>query len=892
MARIDKLLARMTLEEKVSLLAGTDMWRTPAIPRLGIPAMKVTDGPNGARGGGSFGGGVTSACFPVGTALASTWNCDLIKKVGRAIGQEAKTKGSRVLLAPTVNIHRSPLGGRDFECYSEDPYLTAQMAVSYIRGVQSEGVAATIKHFVCNESEFQRMTISSEVGERALREIYLPPFEAAVLEADVWAVMSAYNRVNGVYASENPYTLTDILRGEWGFQGLVMSDWFGTKSTVESVAAGQDLEMPGPPTWRGEKLLQAVKDGEIGEDVIDARAHQVLWLIERVGLLDEPLSDDERAVDVPEHRALIRQAGGEGIVLLKNEGNALPLDPGTLKKVALIGPNCKAARIMGGGSSRVNPHHIVSPFEAAQARLGEVELGYEIGAGNFRQTPALEIGWVTVEQDSDTHGMRVALYNGESIEGQPVDEQIAYGAEQMWLGQFNDKVNPQSFCARLSGWLRVPEDATYLLGLSSSGLSRLVLDGETVIDRWSADGASAPESTVLKEMTTDKAYRLQIDYSRAGASFRAGVRLGCMQPIPDDAIERAANLAAESDVALVFVGLSDEWDSEGHDRPDMELVGEQNTLVTAVAAANPRTVVVLQSGAVCNMPWLDEVAAVMQAWYPGQECGDAIVDVLLGETDASGRLPTTWPKRLQDTPAYINYPGENGKVLYGEGLYVGYRYYDAKGIEPLFPFGHGLSYTTFEYGPLTAASDTLEAEEQLTLSVEVTNGGWRAGQEVVQLYMHDVESSLSRPEQALVGFGKVSLAPGETQRLSFAVTISDLAFYDDQRACWVAEAGAFEARVGSSSRDIRSRATFALDETVTFGGASQGGPALDLDSPLGAIYANPDALAVLQRHLPALPPASELDMAIDLTLKQLAGMLHGQISQEALEAIEKELAEL
>ena len=891
MARIDDLLARMTLKEKVSLLAGADMWRTPAIPRLGIPALKVTDGPNGARGG-RFGGGVTAACFPVGTSLASTWNCELVQKVGRAIAQEAKTKGARVVLAPTVNIHRSPLGGRNFECYSEDPYLTTQMAVSYIRGVQSEGVAATIKHFVCNESEFQRMTISSEVGERALRELYLPPFEAAVLEADVWAVMSSYNRVNGVYASENPYTLTDILRGEWGFQGLVMSDWYGTKSTVESVAAGQDLEMPGPPTWRGEKLLQAVKDGEIGEDVIDARAHQVLWLIERVGLIDQPEPDEERAVDLPEHRALIRKAGGEGTVLLKNEGNVLPLDPGNLKKVALIGPNCKTARIMGGGSSRVNPHHIVSPFEAAQARLGQVDLAYAIGAGNHRQIPALDMAWVTHERDGDEHGMHVRLYNGDSLNGEPAEQLIAHASEQMWLGHFSDKVDPRAFCARLTGWLRVPEDANYLLGLSSSGKSRLLIDGETVIDRWSEEGAAASESTLLKELSADRVYALQIDYSRAGASFMGSVRLGCMLPIPDDAIERAAKLAAESDVALVFVGLSDEWDSEGHDRPDMELVGEQNALVSAVAAANPRTVVVLQSGAVCNMPWLDEVAAVMQVWYPGQECGDAILDVLLGEVDASGRLPTTWPKRLQDTPAYINYPGENGKVLYGEGLYVGYRYYDAKGIEPLFPFGHGLSYTTFEYGPLTAASDTLDAEEQLLLSVEVTNSGSRAGQEVVQLYMHDVESSLSRPEQALVGFGKVSLAPGETQRLSFGVTISDLAFYDDQRACWVAEAGAFEARVGASSRDIRGRATFSLNETVTFGGASQGGPALSLDSPLGALYANPDALAILQRHLPALPPASELNMAVDLTLKQLAGMLSGQISQQALEAIEKELAEL
>ena len=533
MERIDELLKRMTLEEKVSLLAGADMWRTPAIPRLGIPALKVTDGPNGARGGGSFGGGVTSACFPVGTSLASTWNTALLRQVGEALGQEVKTKGARVLLAPTVNIHRTPLGGRDFECYSEDPYLTARLAVAYVEGVQSEGVAATIKHFCCNDSEFQRMTISSEVGERALREIYLPPFEAAVLEADVWAVMSSYNKISGVYASENPYTLTDILRDEWGFEGLVMSDWFGTKSTVASVAAGQDLEMPGPSMWRGEKLFQAVRDGEIAEDVIAARARRVLWLLERTGLLDKAVPDEERAVDLPAHRALIRKVGGEGIVLLKNELDVLPLDSAKIERLAVIGPNAKAARIMGGGSSRVNPHHVVTPFDAIEERLGgQVTLGYEIGAGNFRQTPALNLDWVTLERDGDEHGLRLSFYNGNTLEGEPVHEQIAYGAEQSWIGLFNAKVDPRDFSVRLSGWLQVPADATYLLSLGSSGRSRLSLDGETLLDRWSDEGAAAPESTVRRELVAGRAYRLEVIYSREGASMMAGVRVGCMQRSP------------------------------------------------------------------------------------------------------------------------------------------------------------------------------------------------------------------------------------------------------------------------------------------------------------------------------------------------------------------------
>ena len=899
MGRIDELLLKLTLEEKVSLLAGADMWTTVPIERLGIPALKVSDGPNGARGGG-FAGGVTSACFPVGTALASTWNTALVERVGQALGQEARTKGARVLLAPTVNIHRSPLGGRNFECYSEDPYLSARMAVAYIKGLQSQGVGATVKHFCCNDSEFERMSISSEVGERALREVYLPPFKAAVQEADTWAVMTAYNKINGTFASENPYTISDILRGEWGFEGLVMSDWYGTKSTGPSVNAGQDLEMPGPTQWRGDQLVQAVRAGEVSEEAIDARARQVLALLERAGCFEDPKIPEERAVDLPEHRALIRRAGAEGVVLLKNERNVLPLDLDHLKSLAIIGPNAKAARIMGGGSARVNAHHAVSPYEGIVERAGAaVELGYEIGCTNHKLLPLLNLDWLAVEGEEGDHGLHVDFFKGLELQGDPVWSTTTYGAETAWMGQFSPHVDPRSFSARLSATLTVPEDGPYTFGVSSAGLTRLYLDGEMLIDNWSEQspgetffGSGSAEKRQSIALQAGREYELALEYSQQGGMLLAGVRLGCLRPIPEDAVERSAALAARSDAALVFVGLSDEWDSEGRDRPDMELVGQQNALVEAVAAANPNTVVVLQTGSVVNMPWLDQVAALLEAWYPGQECGEAIADVLFGEVSPAGRLPLTWPQRLEDTPAYINYPGENGKVLYGEGIFVGYRYYERKKLLPLFPFGYGLSYSRFQYGDVRLSAADIEADEKLKVSVDVTNVGERAAQEVVQLYVCDVASSLVRPEKELKGFAKVMLAAGETRTVDLSLGKDELAYYDDLKQCWVAEAGEFQVLLGASSQDIHARATFSLRETAAFGGPPRKGIRLSLDSTLAQLLASEEASAMLGRHLPGMEGSPQLGMAMGFSLRQLGRMAPDMLPEDKLEAIADELAEL
>ncbi len=824
-ARIDALLQAMTLEEQVALLAGESFWLTVPIERLGIPAIKVTDGPNGARGGGSLVGGVRAASFPVGIALAATWNTALIEQIGQALAEEAQSKGARVLLAPTVNIHRSTLNGRNFECYSEDPYLSAQLAVAYITGVQSRGVGATVKHYVGNESEFQRMTISSEIDERALREIYLPPFEAAVKDARVWAVMAAYNKVNGMYASEHPALLTDLLKNEWGFDGVLMSDWFATHSTLAAQNAGLDLEMPGPTRYRGKKLVEAVRAGQVSADAVKESARRILRLIARVGAFDDPAIPDEQAIDRPEHRSLIRQAAAQGIVLLKNNG-VLPLDPHAARKLAIIGPNAKTAQIMGGGSAQVNAHYRVSPFEGITAQVGDsFQIGYALGCTNYKLLPLLH-GAQIAQPDGGGQGLSAEYFNSTDLSGNVVWRTSISQAEHMWL----DRAGPgvaDVFSARFRTRFTPDEDGEHHFSLVSAGLSRLFVDDQLVVDNWDAwqqgdnyFGAGSTEAIGTLDLRAAQTYDVVIEYAcqeHAAVGVRA-VRVGVTRPIGDEAIQQAVDVAAASDVALLFVGLNGEWDTEGQDRPHMDLVGRQNELIERVAAVNPNTVVVLQTGGPVTMPWLERVAGVMQAWYPGQECGNAIADVLFGAINPSGKLPQTFPIRLEDNPAFINYPGEHGRVRYGEGIFVGYRYYEKKQVEPLFPFGFGLSYTSFAYDNLRLRAETIRPDEHVTVDVDVTNTGERAGEEIVQLYVQDVTSTSARPLKELKRFARVVLAPGETKTVTLSLDRMALAYWNDAEHAWIAEAGEFAVLIGSSSRDIQARTTFRLTDTAVFGG--------------------------------------------------------------------------
>lgn len=810
------ILEALSLEERVSLLAGASFWLTVPVEDAGVPAVKVSDGPNGARGGGALVGGVSAACFPAGIGLAATWDTALLEEVGQALAEEAQSKGARALLAPTVNLHRGSLNGRNFECYSEDPYLTARLAVAYVRGLQENGVSAVIKHFIGNDSEFQRNTISSEIPERALRELYLVPFEAAVKEAKVWAIMSSYNKMDGVFVGDSRRLLTDVLRGEWGYDGIVMSDWFGTNSTAPSVNAGLDLEMPGPARYRGEKLLSAVENGEVDRETVEASVERLLRWFERLDAFENPDIPEEQAINSRAHRVLIRRAGAEGAVLLKNDG-VLPLDRDALTKVAVIGPNAKTAQIMGGGSAQVNAHYRVTPYDGLVAGLGEDKLEYELGCTNHKVLPLLG------EQLSGP--LEAEYFNAPDLSGEVVYQTTQPDGQLMWLDAIGHGVDQANFSVRFSGSFTVAEAGEHLFDLVSAGRSRLFIDDELLLDNW--DGWEAGDSyfgmgsTVKVESVNLSAgeHSVRLEYTRmSGGAFGISAwRIGMFRPLGEEAVERAVQLAAASDVAIVCVGLNGEWETEGNDRVDMELAGRQNELVSRVAAANPKTIVLLQTGSPVTMPWLDEVAAVVQLWYPGQELGNAAADVLMGKVNPSGKLPQTFPAQLSDSPVMdgdpSTYPGENGQVFYREGIFIGYRHFEREGKKPLFPFGFGLSYTTFDYGDVTLSADSLGAGDTLTVSLPVTNTGERAGKEIVQLYVRDPETSLERPEKELKGFVKLELEPGETKTAEFTLDMRSLAYFDEGENAWVAEAGNFEVLVGASSDDIRARATFTLADT-------------------------------------------------------------------------------
>ncbi|MBK8988788.1 MAG: glycoside hydrolase family 3 C-terminal domain-containing protein [Chloroflexi bacterium] len=874
--QINTMIEQLTLAEKVSLLAGADMWHTVPVERLGIPAMKVSDGPNGVRGVDDN-TGPTSVCFPVGIALGATWNPALVEQVGQALADEVKTKGAHVLLAPTVNIHRSPIAGRNFECYAEDPYLSGMLASAYIQGLQSQGVGACIKHFVCNDSEYERHSMSSEVAERPLREIYLEPFRIALERAKPWTIMSAYNRINGVWASENSHLLRDILKEEWGFDGLVISDWYG--SYTENVAAGGlDLEMPGPARWHDDRVRRAVENGALDVALVDDKVRRLLRTMFRVGVFDRPELPPEQSINRPEHRQLVRAAAAEAIVLLKNEGSLLPLDPDRPQRIAVIGENAQAAQIMGGGSSGVNPHYAISPLAGIRQRAGEqAQVAFALGCAIHRQLPPIPTDWLRTADGRA--GLTLSYFGNRQLDGAPIYTAAIQKTNLHWFGERHPYINPANFSLRLSGQLLVPQSGAYTFTLDSTGHSRFLVDGVVQLECLTAESEAV---AVTLDLIANQPYDVVVEYSADAVGQGRSLNLGCRPPQEADPLAAAVALAARSDVAIVVAGLTKEWESEGFDRPDMELVGAQNELIARVAAANPNTIVVLNVGSPVTMPWLDAVTAVLQLWYPGQEGGNALADVLFGDVNPSGRLPTTFPRRLADTPAYLNYPGENGKVLYGEGLFVGYRYYDKKEIAPLFPFGHGLSYTTFAYDNLKIAVEDTAVQVQ----VDITNTGSRFGQEVVQVYVRDEVARLVRPFKELKAFAKIALQPGETQTVVLPLSRQSLAFYDPAVGDWVTEAGMFSVLVGRSAQDI------CLSGQFEWGGDGARVMKLHTGLPLQTLLNDARATAVLQEHLGDLMNHPQIDMAMTMSLEQIAAFVPDMLPRETIEAINHALASL
>jgi beta-glucosidase len=796
----------MTTAEKVAMAAGSDLWHTTPVPRLGVPRLKLSDGPSGVRGAGYSSS--RSASFPCGTALAATWNPDLVARVGRALAEEARSKGVHVLLGPNVNLHRSPLGGRSFECFSEDPHLSARLAVAYIRGVQEGGVAATVKHFVCNDTEFERFSISSEVDERTLREIYLPPFEAAIREGGAWALMAAYNRLNGVHCCEHPL-LTSLLRTEWGFDGVVMSDWWATRSTAAAASAGLDLEMPGPPQHMGEDLLEAVRSGEVPEELLDQKARRLLRLAVRTGALDETDEPDEQSPDRPEHRSLARQAAAESIVLLKNAGGVLPLAASGLRKLAVVGLNAEVPATQGGGSAHVSSHPAPSPLAAIRAACPGAAVGFEPGCSAGVACPPLD-------QRLLDGPIRLEHFGGTAPAGEPVLTCDAPNGRLRWVGSPVPGLEGGGFALRGTGRVRPHVSGVHTFSIAGTGPSRLYLDGRLLVDDWDDWSRSFTSMDLMGEevradasLVAGQPYDVTFELV-AGPSPVTGVRVGCAPPAPPDVLERAVRLAAESDAAVVVVGTDEDWEKEGADRPDMRLPGSQAELVHRVAEANPLTVVVVNAGSPVEMDWADRVPAVLQSWFGGEEGGAALAEVIFGRVNPSGRLPTTIPRRLEDNPTYPYPPAEGGRMPYTEGIFVGYRHYDRTGVEPRFCFGHGLSYTPFRYGPLQLERTQVTAGEPLAVWLDVANAGRRGGFEVVQLYVRDVESSLPRPDRELRAFAKVWIEPGRTERVRLDLSPRSFAFWDPERSGWVAEPGGFELLAGSSSRDIRASARVTL----------------------------------------------------------------------------------
>lgn len=801
--RIQDLLTQMTRAEKLEQVHGLDAFSTHSNKRLGIPGFLMTDGPLGVRWG-------KATAYPAGVAIGSTWNPELIQEVGVAMARETKAHGRDVLLGPCVNIHRTPLGGRNFESYGEDPFLTSRLAVSYIKGVQSEGVAASIKHFAVNNQETERFSISAEIEETALQEIYLPSFKAAVQEADVWTVMSAYNRINGDFCAQNEHLLKDILKGDWNFRGLVVSDWYGTHDTVGSGNFGLDLEMPGPGIYFGSKLEEALDQGRIPLAELDDKVRRILRVKFLMGLMDQKGPKSKTKFSAKASAALSRRVGAEAMVLLKNnKGNALPLATSKVKILALLGPNSGVARTGGGGSSLVNPLRKVSPLDGLRAMAGRK------GSAKKKLKVIQSIGCLLPESlltlpanalvcdgpDGRRQGLAGEYFGNQELQGTPAKTRIDSPSHLSRGIAVPLKNTGRGRSVRWQARLRVPESGTYSLGFICRARVRLYIDGRLLVEQGQlADPLRVGFNEKEVRLEAGMEYAIKIEYMDKHGSSEVRIKLGWKPGW--DMVQKAVEAAREASVSVVCVGMAASIETEGVDQKSMSLPEGQNRLIQEVAKVSAKTIVVVYSGVPVDMePWLDQVEGVIQAWYPGQEGGHVLADILFGRINPSGKLPATFPKKYQDSPSANYYPGKDGKVRYGEGLFVGYRYFDSKKVKPLFPFGFGLSYTTFRFSNLEADVIQPSPRPIAKIKVQVQNTGARAGHEVIQIYVGRTEPG-SRPVKELKRFKKIFLEKGQRKTLVFELDKTTFSAFDPKRSRWALHPGEYKIYVGNSSRDI------------------------------------------------------------------------------------------
>ncbi len=799
---VEAALAQLDLETKIAMLSGQDLWSLPPVPAIGLASIVMSDGPVGVRGT-QWSAEDPSIALPSPTALAASWDRGLARAAGRLLGQEARRKGVHVLLAPTVNLHRSPLGGRHFECYSEDPLLTGEIGTGYVTGVQEHGVATTVKHFVANDFETERFTASAQVSDRALRELYLAPFETIVHSASAWGVMSAYNAVNGVSMTENAELQRRVLKDEWEFDGVVVSDWLAARDTTATANAGLDVAMPAFGSPWGEKLAAAVRDGEVPVDVIDEQVRRLLRLAARVGALagapeSVPPASRPALIDGDE---LAREIARRSFVLAANDGGILPLDASRLRSVAVIGALAKDARVLGGGSATVFPERVISPLEGLTVALPDtVRISYAFGADprTGKLAPAKPPQWSGLTARF-IDAADATLYKTTLATGQ---------------GRWMDMpagVDPEAIASvEIAGRLTAEVGGEHQLAIRGLGHFTLTAGDQVLFDGQVRPGSddiamtflSPPEQraglTLAAGDSVDVSLTQPVSLSPGFAVI--SLSLGYGRPVgePDELLAEAEQVARAADVAVVVVGTTDEVESEGFDRTTLALPGQQDELVRRVTAANPRTVVVVNAGSPVELPWADDVAAVLLTWFPGQEAGHALADVLLGAAEPGGRLPTTWPVREADCPVLSTTPTA-GVLTYEEGVFIGYRAWDRTAVAPRYPFGHGLGYTSWEYERMTAGRGRV--------TVTVRNTGSRAGREVVQLYAGPVAADETRPRRWLAGFASVTADPGESVTATIDLPERTWQIWADG---WQTITGEYRLEAAHSLADTRLRATTAI----------------------------------------------------------------------------------